>query len=113
MGRENYEDYRQAIHDPATVHAMVEDYRAGLGVDRAADDADKAAGRRVQAPTLVLWGAQDDIEEIWGNPVDVWRDWSVDVRGHPMQSGHHMAEEIPEELAGEIAAFIQSRADAG
>lgn len=56
MGRENYEDYREAIHDPATVHAMVEDYRAGLGVDRAADDADKAAGRRVQAPTLVLWG---------------------------------------------------------
>ena len=50
MGRENYEDYRRAIHDPATVHAMVEDYRAGLGVDRAADEADMAIGRKVGAP---------------------------------------------------------------
>ncbi|HET9290446.1 MAG TPA: alpha/beta fold hydrolase, partial [Actinomycetes bacterium] len=34
MGAEAYADYRRAIHDPATVHAMMEDYRAGLGVDR-------------------------------------------------------------------------------
>ena len=113
MGRENHEDYRAAIHDPATVHAMVEDYRAGLGVDRTADDADKAAGHRVQAPTLVLWGTEDDIEEIWGNPLAIWRDWSLDVRGHPLPSGHHMAEEIPELLAGEIAAFIELRAGGG
>ncbi len=31
-----------AIRDPATVHAMVEDYRAGLGVDRAAEEAPAA-----------------------------------------------------------------------
>ena len=30
MGRENYEDYRIAIHDPATIHGMIEDYRAAL-----------------------------------------------------------------------------------
>jgi len=47
MGAENYADYRRAIHDPATVRAMLEDYRAGLGVDREADDADRAAGRRI------------------------------------------------------------------
>ena len=35
MGEENYADFRRAIHDPATVAAMLEDYRAGLGVDRA------------------------------------------------------------------------------
>jgi len=34
MGPEAYEDYRRAIHDPATVHAMMEDYRARLGIDR-------------------------------------------------------------------------------
>jgi haloacetate dehalogenase len=38
-----------------TVHAMLEDYRAGLGVDRLADEADRAAGRHVSAPTLVQW----------------------------------------------------------
>jgi hypothetical protein len=31
---------------------MVEDYRAGLGIDRADDDADQAAGRRVSCPLL-------------------------------------------------------------
>ena len=34
MGEEAYADYCAAVHDPATVHAMVEDYRAGLGIDR-------------------------------------------------------------------------------
>lgn len=54
MGQEAYEDYRRAIHDPDTVHAMVEDYRAGLSVDREHDDADRAAGRRITCPLLFL-----------------------------------------------------------
>jgi len=31
MGEDNFADYQRAIHDPATVTAMCEDYRAGLG----------------------------------------------------------------------------------
>lgn len=31
LDEENYADYRRAIHDLATVHAMCKDYRAGLG----------------------------------------------------------------------------------
>ena len=50
MGVANWDDRRQAIHDPETVHAMCEDYRAGLGLDRAADDADRAAGRTDRLP---------------------------------------------------------------
>ena len=58
MVAENYADYQRAIHGPATVRAMLEDYRAGLGVDRDADGADRAAGRRTTTcPTLVLWSA--------------------------------------------------------
>lgn len=48
------DDYRRAIKDPATVHAMIEDYRAGLDVDRMADEADMTVGRKVACPTLVL-----------------------------------------------------------
>ena len=107
MGRENYDDHRRAIHDPATVHAMMEDYRAGLGVDRAADDADMAAGRRVSAPVLVLWASRDDLGELYGDPLEVWRSWSHDLRGHEVSSGHHMAEEIPDVLATELRTFLQ------
>jgi hypothetical protein len=35
MGPEAYADVREAIHDPATVHAMLCDYRAGLRGNRA------------------------------------------------------------------------------
>src|SRR3954465_7008446 len=44
---EAYADYRAAIHDPATVRAMLEDYRSALAVDRAHDAADREVGRRV------------------------------------------------------------------
>jgi hypothetical protein len=43
MGEQAWEDYQRAIHDPATVRAMSEDYRAGLGMDRQHDNADLAA----------------------------------------------------------------------
>ena len=106
MGIENHEDYRRAIHDPATVHAMMEDYRAGLGVDRMADDADRAAGRKVEAPVLVLWARDDDLGDLYGDPLEIWRAWAEDARGHEVPSGHHMAEEIPELLAKELRAFL-------
>ncbi len=106
MGHENFEDYRRAIHDPSTVHAMLEDYRAGLGVDRAADDVDMAAGRRVEAPVLLLWATRDDLDDLYGDPLAIWRSWAADVRGHALDSGHHMAEEIPQALAGEILRFV-------
>ncbi|MEU8144554.1 alpha/beta hydrolase [Nonomuraea sp. NPDC048901] len=106
MGAEAYEDFRRAIHDPETVHAMCEDYRAGLGVDRAADDADQAAGRRVACPTLFLWATRDDMEDLYGDPLAVWREWASDVRGHALDSGHHLAEDVPDELAKAIRCFV-------
>jgi len=64
MGAEAYEDYRAAIHDPATVHGMIEDYRAGLGIDRRHDEESRAAGQRVSCPTMVLWSLKDDLEQL-------------------------------------------------
>ncbi len=110
MGIENYRDYRRAIHDPATVRAMLEDYRAGLGVDREADDADQAAGHRISCPTLVAWSARDDLETRYGDVLDIWRRWAVDVRSAVIDSGHHMAEEAPEQLAGELVSFLSAGA---
>jgi haloacetate dehalogenase len=106
MGQEAYEDYRRAIHDPETVRAMMEDYRAGLGVDREADDADRRAGRRIGCPLLFLWAARDDLEDLYGDPLAIWRDWADDVRGLAIDCGHHIAEEAPAELAGHLAAFF-------
>lgn len=64
MGRENHDDMVAAISDPATVRAMLEDYRAGLHVDRGHDETDRAAGKRITCPTLVAWSRQDDMEDL-------------------------------------------------
>jgi haloacetate dehalogenase len=106
MGREAYADVRRAIHDPATVHAMMEDYRAGLGVDRDADDEDRRADRRIACPVLVLWAGKDDLPGLYGDVLGVWRDWAHDLRGGVIDSGHHMSEEAPGELAAELHAFL-------
>jgi haloacetate dehalogenase len=106
MGPENYADFSSAVHDPATVRAMLEDYRAGLEVDRAADDADRAAGRRVTCPTLVLWSTRDDMEQLYGDVLEVWRPWTTSLHGHPIASGHHMAEDAPHDLADAVTSFL-------
>ncbi|GHA08215.1 alpha/beta fold hydrolase [Streptomyces echinoruber] len=106
MGREAYEDFRRAVHDPATVHAMCEDYRAGLGVDREHDEADRRAGRCVRCPLQVLWATRDDMAELYGDVLGVWRGWAAGpLHGGPIDSGHHMAEEAPEELAAALTGF--------
>jgi haloacetate dehalogenase len=106
MGDEAYADFHAAIHDPATVHAMLEDYRAGLGIDRAHDETDRRHARRLQCPLLVLWAERDDLEMLYGDPLAVWAPWAPDVRGGRVACGHHMAEEAPELLAGALLGFL-------
>jgi len=107
MGEENYQDYRRAIHDPATVHGMIEDYRAGLDLDRRHDEEDRRLGRTVQCPTLCLWSLKDDLEQLYGDVLAVWRPWVRDLQGHGINSGHHMAEEAPEELSEALLSFLE------
>jgi haloacetate dehalogenase len=109
MGQEAFADYRRAINDPETVHAMMEDYRAGLGLDREHDEDDRRAGRRVTCPTLVLWATEDDMEDLYGDPLDVWKPWANEVRGARIESGHHMAEEAPQAVAAELLEFLAVR----
>jgi haloacetate dehalogenase len=106
MGAENHADLLRAVKDPATVHAMVEDYRAGPGIDRRHEKADRAAGRRVTCPTLFAVSIHDDLEQIYGDPLAIWRDWADDVRQARIDSGHHMAEEAPEAVAAALHAFV-------
>ena len=88
---------------------MLEDYRAGLGVDRVHEEADRAAGRTIGCPTLVLWSSRDDMEELYGDPLAIWAAWAPDLRGHAIESGHHMAEENPRDLAAALADFFAER----
>lgn len=85
---------------------MLEDYRAGLTIDREHEQADRADGRRIRSPLLVLWSKRDDLEDLYGDPLAIWRTWADDVRGHSIDSTHHMAEQAPEALATSLGDFF-------
>jgi haloacetate dehalogenase len=106
MGAEAHANFLEAIHDSATVHGMVEDYRAGLGIDRDHDAQNRALGRRIACPVLCLWSLQDESHELAGDMVEIWRSWASSVRGRGIDCTHHMAEEAPEDLARELLAFL-------
>ncbi|MEU5894006.1 alpha/beta hydrolase [Streptomyces sp. NPDC047461] len=107
MGRENYDEWRHATRDPDVVRAMLEDYRAGLTVDRGHEEADRAAGTRVTCPALILWSLKDDLEDLYGDPLAIWQRWATDVRGYGIDSGHHVAEQAPDALAHALTDFLR------
>jgi len=97
--------YRAAFRNPAVIHAACEDYRAGLGIDADLDAADKAAGRRIACPLLVLWGERrpERKADQW---LAIWREWASHVEGGAVTSGHFLAEERPDEIAGKLERFF-------
>jgi haloacetate dehalogenase len=97
-------DYARALRDPAVVHAICEDYRAGASVDRRLDDEDRAAGRRIGCPVQVLWAGRGALAA-WYDTLAVWRGWADDVTGGPIDSGHFMVEERPAETLAAVLAF--------
>ena len=103
---EAWADYLSATRDPATVRAMLEDYRAGPGIDRLHEIADREAGNRVQCPMLCLWSSRDDLADLHGDPRAIWANWATDLQGAPIDCGHHMAEEAPDELASALGDFF-------
>jgi haloacetate dehalogenase len=108
MGAENYQDYLRAVRDPRTVHAMLEDYRAGVGIDREHNDADRAAGRKVSCPLLHVWALRDDPPDLFGDLGAIWRTWAADLQMTTIDTGHHMSEEAPEELARLLLNFLDA-----
>ena len=97
-------DYTRALHDPAVVHAICEDYRAGATCDRRRDEADRAAGRRITAPLQVLWGARGALPA-WYDTLEVWRSWGEDVTGSAIDSGHFLVEEQPAATLAALRSF--------
>jgi haloacetate dehalogenase len=106
MGADAHADLWQALRNPAVVHGMCEDYRAGLRIDRAHEEQDRAAGRRVACPMLFMQAAHDDID-IHGDPVAIWRPWVTGrLSSAVIDSGHHQAEEQPGQVADALLNFL-------
>lgn len=103
-GPEIFAEYLRCYRDPATIHAICEDYRAAAGIDLEYDAADAEA--RIQAPLLALWGAKGVVGALY-DVLQTWRDKALDVRGRALPCGHTLQEELPEETLAELLAFLE------
>jgi haloacetate dehalogenase len=99
------QSYREQMRDPARVHAMCEDYRAGASIDRRLDLADKARGTKITAPLLFVWSTSG-FPAATGNPLGLWQAWAVNLSGAEVDCGHFMPEENPEALLAETGPFL-------
>ncbi|PWB79816.1 MAG: alpha/beta hydrolase [Methylocystaceae bacterium] len=97
--------YRAAFDEPSRIHAFCEDYRAGAGADRDLDLADRAEGRKIAVPTLVLWG-EASFPAHDPSLIEHWREWADDLRGAAIDSGHFLAEEAPEATLAQLEDFL-------
>jgi haloacetate dehalogenase len=103
---EAVDDYLRCFRNPETIHGICEDYRAGATIDMQHDSEDFGQ-QKIGCPVLALWGKNGKLES-WYDVLAVWREWAVDVRGRAIACGHYLAEEAPDETAGELEQFFSA-----
>jgi haloacetate dehalogenase len=87
-----------------TIRGSCEDYRACATCDLEMDTADQ--GRRVACPLLVLWGARSHTGRVYGDVLAIWKDYGERVEGGPIDCGHYVPEEAPEETLAWFLRFF-------
>jgi haloacetate dehalogenase len=99
-------EYSRTFANPATLHAICEEYRASATLDHQYDEADRGR-RRIVCPVLALWGGKSGLTK-WFDVPAVWRDWADDVRGRAINCGHFLPEEAPDETCEALCEFLAS-----
>lgn len=107
FGDEALASYRRQARDPARIHAMCADYRAGATFDRKLDEADRAAGCQIEAPTKYLYAASGFPAQT-GDPEALWRVWAPDLTSQSCTSGHFVMEENPQAVRDCFIPFFQN-----
>ena len=105
-------EYQRCLALPGAAHGLCEDYRAGASIDLDHDRIDRAAGRKLSMPMLVLWGEQGVVHRCFA-PLEEWSRAALDVRGGPLPCGHYIAEEAPERLLDEVLPFLSPASRVG
>ncbi|KAF2811892.1 alpha/beta-hydrolase [Mytilinidion resinicola] len=108
---DSYKVYADSFLRESVIRATCQDYEAGAGVDVDVQKEDQKAGRKLQVPVLLIYGA-----EHIGRRFDVkkeWIDWvgegvKITDRGLGDGIGHFAAEEAPEETTEAILSWQKS-----
>jgi haloacetate dehalogenase len=100
------ESYRASFNDPTRIHAACEDYRAGASIDLEHDKADRAAGKTILCPALILWG-KSGIPAAGASPLDIWQAmFAPKATGRAIESGHFLPEENAADTLAALLPFL-------
>jgi haloacetate dehalogenase len=105
VGPAVFQEYLRTFREPATIHAICEDYRAAASIDLAHDAADLE--KKIQCPLLILWSKKGPFDRMY-KVLQVWQERAVTAQGKAMPTGHFLPEQMPEELTQEIKAFLRA-----
>jgi haloacetate dehalogenase len=105
IDRERREAYLQAL-TASTAAAMCGDFRASFHLDREHEAEDRAAGRRIACPALVVTG--EDETQLADAP-EVWKAWTEDLTATRVPGGHFNPEEASGEVFETLRGFLEHR----
>ncbi|MCX7898984.1 MAG: alpha/beta hydrolase [Methylocystis sp.] len=97
--------YREAFNDPARIHAACEDFRAGATLDKEHLAADKAAGRKLLTPTLIVTG-ELTFPSTGPSLIDAWRQWGDDIKEARIDAGLYLMDEAPTATLNALDEFL-------
>jgi haloacetate dehalogenase len=98
-------EYLRTSGNPANIHAMCEDYRAGASIDLKHDEADLY--KKIACPLLTLWGERGAMGKLY-DVLAVWRERGTNVAGKGMPAGHSIQEDAPDLTVAELTAFLST-----
>ena len=105
--KETFQEYVKCFN-LKTIKASCEDYRASPTCDLDMDNKDYDSQSKIDCPALVLWGGKGDTGIVWGDVVNVWKNYcSKEVKGFAVEdSGHYIQEEKPKETIDHFMNFF-------
>ncbi len=73
------------------------------------DTEDFAAGRKIECPALILWGATGGVGRNTNpGPGDIWQRYAANiVEARALPCGHYLSEEAPRETAAALHDFFR------
>ena len=104
IGPAQREAYLRALTS-STAAAMCADFRASFHLDREHEAEDRAAGRRIACPVLLVTGRE---ESQLADAPEVWRAWADDLTAAQVPGGHFNPEEAPGEVSDLLARFLEA-----
>ena len=98
-------EYLRVRRDPANIHGMCEDYRAGASVDLKHDEADLE--KKIAVPLLTLWGEKAPMGRLY-DVLAIWRERGTKVSGKGLPGGHNLQEDVPDQVLAELRIWLKA-----